>query len=276
MIRRLTLALVLLAMFGFAAAQFVDISPTTDQGSDAVSSPLPGQDEASVDQLVTLSVPQATALHLTQDAITFDLSDIAGENCVYVSGDDVTAGSSTAPGGIAYSADSWDQIRLAYFGNDYPTNPANLTPVDDDQVVSVYPPIDVSADDVDATKAYFVCYRTFIMQLFSNFDSWDLQVSRTDVGDQSIEHLYVQANTCADFGEPTGLFALPDGETGRSLIPAGLSASPTGVLARQSDDCRANSSWMDVLGVLAVKVNADRHGDNTANLTYTLVSSDLP
>ncbi len=60
------------------------------------------------------------------------------------------------------------------------------------------------------------------------------------------------------------------------LIPKTLNAGPTGTQAAADGSmCSDNTSWLDVLGVLAVKVNADMHGTNTANLTYTLMSADV-
>ncbi len=51
------------------------------------------------------------------------------------------------------------------------------------------------------SKEYFVCYQTFVIQLFSNFKFWDLQVARVEPAtSQGINHLYVQGNTCATFG----------------------------------------------------------------------------
>jgi hypothetical protein len=288
MLRKMTFALIGLTLLGVAAAQIV-ISPTVTTDPDVIAK---GAQSASVQQVVELELPQATALHLATGTIEFDLTALDGDDwaaraasgaqptdfgyaCVYVSGADVVNGLGSAfwgqtqviPGGIAYAADTWDQIHLVYFGNGLSGN------VPDGERVVTYPPIRIGADGklVEGSKEYFVCYQTFVIQLFSNWDYFRLQVSRTDTTDQGIEHLYVQGNTCNEFGSGTGLYDLPNGQT-RDLLPRALTAGPTG--SRNAAGCNPNSSWMDLLGVLAVKVNADHFGTSTANLTYTLLSSD--
>lgn len=276
----------MLAALSFAAAQ-ITLSPT-DTGVDDVSS---GGDSASVDQTVTLEIPKATALHLTASEIAFDFSanTPADYNCVYVNGADETLDLATnwysqtqvIPGGIAYAASSLDTdgLKLVY---------ADETDVLDSELVSSYPPIELVGDSVDnESKRYFVCYQTFVMQLFANYDGWQLLVDRaalTPTGAQEIEHLYIQANTCANLGAGTGLYDLPapadsTSTTQRNLIPDNLNNASTGALVTQSatsgtNVCRQNTSWLDVLGVLAVKVNADKFGTNTADLAYSLVSPD--
>jgi hypothetical protein len=271
MLRKLTFVLALVAVAGFVAAQTtLPISPT-DQGKDTFSI---GTTDASVKQTVTLSLPQATALHLASTEITFDLTstgpgfyspdNTAGLRCVYVEGpdeklklgDEFYNQTQVIPGGIAYTAavGAWDQISIA------------------GELVTSYPPIKIVDGALDPdSKDYFVCYQSFVLQLFANYADWELTVERDDMTKQGIEHLYVQANTCAAFGTPTGLYDLPDGHS-RNLIPTNLNNASTGDLSADSTKCNANSSWHDVLGVLAVKVNSDTYGDNVANLTYTLLA----
>lgn len=291
MLRKFMLSLALLAAIGFAVAQTqIDIDPTEGTGEDQISK---GPLEASVEQTVQLILPMATALHLDASTITFDLQALDGTPgwaerardgtqpanfdlaCVYVTGDDVTQGfnnqTQVVPGGIAYAADAWNKIHLIYHGN----NKSGIVP-DSARVVN-YPPLRLDAEGelIPESKNYFVCYQTFVMQLFSNLDTWDLSVERLDTTDQGIEHLYIQANTCANFGVPTGLYDLPNTES-RSLIPSNLVVGPTGdhVNEEGSQCTNTNSSWLDVLGVLAVKINSDQWGTSTANLTYTLMSPD--
>ena len=295
MLRKTMLALAFLALLGLAAAQ-ITVTPTLSTGDDEIAK---GADEAAVGQTVVLELPEATALHLTASTIEFDLNYLDGVDwearargdatlpaggyaCVYVSGDDATFGGGddlwgqgqTVPGGIGYLPTSWDTIKLVYFGNGI----ANETEVPEDERVVTYPPIRIRDDGTldPGSKDYFVCYQTFVIQLFSNWENFSLQVSRTDMTDQGIEHLYVQGNTCAEFGTGTGLYALPNSTTDPaayiSLLPKSLTEGPTG--SRTGDGCNPNSSWMDVLGVLAVKVNADLYGTSTADLTYTLISQD--
>ena len=289
MLRKTMFALAMLALLGLAAAQ-IAIAPTGSSGYDQIAK---GATTASVDQTVELKLPQATALHLAANTITFDLAYLDGDDwderaflgelstlpddayaCVYVSGDDVVSSNlgdtfwgqtQIVPGGIAYAATTWPGVKLVYFGNGKSGN------VPDSARVVTYPPIRIDPETgmlVEGSKGYFVCYQTFVIQLFSNFNFFDLQVARLDETGQGIQHLYVQGNACADFGDPTGLYDLPNGAM-RHLLPKTLNYGPTGTRV-----CDVNSSWTDVLGVLAVKVNSDLWGNNVANLTYTLVSSD--
>lgn len=282
MIRRLLLASALLtvAAVGFGQTTFV-INPTTESGPDAIAK---GTTQATVDQTVKLILPQATALHLDASTLTFDLTALDGDEwddrassgarpkgfdlaCVYTKGPDEVSNlganfwgqQQVIPGGIAY------QITNA--------NPYPKISVTGEAVVN-YPPLKLDGDGelVEGSKDYFVCYQSFVIQLFSNFAFWDLQVARQDTTNQGIEHLYVQGNVCSDFGDPTGLYALTNGST-IHLIPKSLTAGTTG--DRVNANClNTNSSWLDVLGVMAVKINSDSHGTSTANLKYTLVSSD--
>lgn len=292
MLRRTLFALAMAALLGVAAAQPITIAPTGSTGHDQIAK---GATTASVDQTVVLTLPQATALHLAADTIRFDLSYLDGAGwedraygraelpaggyaCVYVTGNDVVSNlgegnfwgqTQVVPGGIAYAGTTWPGVKLVYFGNGLGGDVVAA-----DRVVT-YPPIRFDANGmlVTGSKEYFVCYQTFVIQLFSNFRNFDLQVERHDTTGQSIQHLYVQGNTCAEFGAGTGLYDLPNGAM-RHLLPKTLTAGPTGSRVGPSGVCDANSSWTDVLGVLAVKVNSDLYGDSVANLTYTLVSSD--
>lgn len=274
MIRKILTASAVLALIGFGLAQSHPIGPTTGEGQpDLVSI---GEDDASVIQTVVLDIPAATALHLDTTELVFDLSNLYDGNgdvdgklvCVTAAGDDASTPNvfwgqtQVVPGGIAYATGSWPNITV----------PGDL--------VTNYPPIrtDEAGELVPNSKRYMVCYQSFIMQLFSNWDFWDLTVTRNDLDrDQSIEHLYVQGNTCSDFGDDrgTGLYALKNDNIPVHLIPKYMNAGPTGKQVNQTgsqcDD--ANKSWLDMLGVLAVKVNSDHYGESFADLTYTLTSS---
>ncbi|MBX3142354.1 MAG: hypothetical protein KF813_01250 [Trueperaceae bacterium] len=291
MFRKLLLASAVLAIVGFGFAQTAQpqsqtfyINPTTVSGADAIAK---GATTASVNQTVDLILPQATALHLDASHLTFDLTLLDGSGwsdrasswerpegfnlaCVYSAGPDVSTGlgndywgqTQVVPGGIAY------QINGA---GSFPTVSVTGVPVVN------YPPLmlDSQGELVPGSKDYFVCYQSFIIQLFSNFSFWDLQVVRNDAPNtQSIEHLYIQGNVCSDFGAGTGLFAL-DNNPNRivHLIPKSLLAGTTG--DRVNANCgNTNTSWLDILGVMAVKINSDNHGTSSASLTYTLASSD--
>ncbi|WP_293174794.1 hypothetical protein [Oceanithermus sp.] len=273
-----------LALAAFAFAQVPVVGPTSE-GADAVDK---GPDSASVNQTVKLILPQATALHLDTTVLTFDLSALDGEGwphstdpfqkngeiaCVYAFGPDVTTQlgdtfwnqMQVLPGGTSYSVADWPYITINGNG-----------------VVDSYPPIelDESGELIEGSKGYFVCYKSFVLQLFSNWDYWDLTANRNDIDDDfdSIEHLYIQGNTCYSYGNAmaTGLYDLPDGAT-RHLIPKTLNFGPTGdqvLLDNVPEDCQGKS-WLDTLVVVAVKINSDRWGENRADLTYTLQSADV-
>ena len=272
----------LFAVAAFAFAQTPVIGPTSE-GPDAVDK---GADSASVNQTVKLILPQATALHLDTTTLTFDLKALDGKGwphssdplagdatiaCVYAKGADETSKlgdkfwnqTQVLPGGTYYEVQDWPKIAIVGGG-----------------VVDSYPPIEIGDDGelIEGSKGYFVCYKTFVLQLFSNWSYWDLTANRNDLDDEfpSIEHLYIQGNTCATFGRATGLYDLPDGAS-RHLIPKDLNFGPTGdqVLDPKLPESCKNKSWLDTLIVVAVKINSDRWGENRADLTYTLQSADV-
>jgi len=293
MLRKLLFSLALVATFGFVFAQTttITITPSTFSGPDDSDAINKSATEATVNQTVELILPQATALHLDATKIVFDLRALDGDNwadraagvpydgqsdvnwpaCIAAPGADKTLQLGyeywnqlqTQPGSTKYDAATWPNITIS------------------GTAVDTYPPIKLDSDGelVPGSKSYFVCYQSFIIQLFSNFKYWDLSVGRAaGQGVQGIEHLYVQGNTCSDFGDSTGLYALNNGATVH-LIPRRTGAGnegTTGMAAiKPGSKCNyADKSWLDVLGVLAVKVNSDYHGPSVANLTYTLMSQD--
>lgn len=272
----------LFAVAAFAFAQTPLIGPTSE-GPDAVDK---GPDSASVNQTVKLILPQATALHLDTTTLTFDLSALDGKGwphdtdpfakdgkiaCVYAFGPDKTT---------QLGDDFWSQTQVLPGGTYYEVMDWPYVTVVGNGTVDSYPPIEINDDGelIEGSKDYFVCYKTFVLQLFSNWSYWDLTANRNDITDDypSIEHLYIQGNTCATFGQVTGLYDLPDGAT-RHLIPKTLNFGPTGdqVLMDNVPEVCQGKSWLDTLIVVAVKVNSDHWGENRADLTYTLQSSDV-
>ncbi len=281
--KKLSILGAFLALAAFALAQSPTIGPSSE-GPDAVDK---GPDKASVNQTVKLILPKATALHLDSTTLTFDLTKLDGKGwphptdpladndtiaCVYAKGADQTRQhgdnfwnqTEVLPGGTKYETATWPNIR-----------------VDGGGVVDSYPPIELDGNGelIKGSKGYFVCYKTFILQLFSNWSYWDLTANRNDVTDQypSIEHLYIQGNTCYSFAnrKATGLYDLPNGSS-RHLIPRSLNFGPTGDQVLGSNipkECK-QKSWLDALIVVAVKVNSDTWGENRADLTYTLQSAD--
>lgn len=279
MIRKLLIASMVVALAGLGFAQTTIIVPSTSTDNDQIAM---GEFDASVDQTVKLILPRATALHLTASTLTFDMSQLAnnwynraigatdddGPKCVYAVGPDET---------LSLDSTYWGQVQTVPGGVPYEAEFApypNIT-VDGKPVVN-YPPLQLEDGKLVAgSKNHFVCYQSFIIQLFSNSAHWDLQVARDDKGGQGIEHLYVQGNTCSDFGTPTGLYALNNGDKVH-LIPTTMTEGPTGKQVTATCNKDKNTSWLDVLGVIGVKVNSDVQGTSTANLTYTLISKDVP
>lgn len=264
-----------LALAPLALAQ--QVSPTTGDGPDAYAK---GENSAVVNQVIELILPKATALHLDVTTLTFDLTGLDGTQwpnstpefgnqmvCVYglqekdvtiQMGDDFYNQVQTLPLGTSYSAAQWPYIAINGGGP-----------------VTAYPPIKLDKDGqlVPGSKNHFVCYRTFILQKFSNGKRWELQVSRNDPqGAQGIQHLYIQDNPCDTFGAATGLYELPNGAS-LQLVPKNLQAGPTGSRSGNNPQRCGYKSWLDDLVVVAVKVNSDLWGKSTANLTYTLATT---
>jgi hypothetical protein len=139
-------------------------------------------------------------------------------------------------------------------------------------LVTSYPPIqfDAAGELVPGSKNHFVCYRTFILQKFSNGAQWDLSVERIDTAG-TLQHIYIQDNPCDTFGAGTGFYELLD--TPLRLVPPGLGTGPTGLRSADNPEVCGFKSWLDDLLVVAVKVNADYDGDNAAVLRYTLATT---
>lgn len=278
MIRKILVSVACLALVStIATAQIVQ--PTTQAGADAFDK---GADTAAVNQTVTLRVPNATALHLDVTELTFDITSLDGANwpestpdfapymaCVYGSSPtDVPMGGGffsqqqVLPLGTYYAAAGWPNIDI----------------VGDTGPVTAYPPIQFDAEGelVPGSKNHFVCYRSFILQKFSNGSQWDLSVQRADTNyvgvPGALQHVYIQDNPCDTFGQGTGFYELTDSPI--RLVPEALGTGPTGFRsARNVVNC-GYKSWLDDLVVIAVKVNADYNGDNAAVLQYTLTTTD--
>lgn len=273
----------LLSLFAAASAQTINPTDTKGAGADA-DQVNRGTTTASVTQTVNLKLPEATALHLDAANLVFDISKLNEMDgswyCAYGKGPDER---------LQLGADFWNQTQVLPLGTSYTPNPAKFGEVSinaGDKVTS-YPPAIVGDDgEVDnASKAYFVCYRTFIIQKFSNLGNFKMTVSRDKPdGDMGKQLLYIQDNPCDFWGTPTGLYDLPTGAT-RELIPMRMTMGTTGARAAAASTapgnraatgngyCRSYTSWLDDLVVIAVVVDGDKAGDNIATLTYTLESS---
>ena len=274
-------SLLLIASFGLALALAVAqpfiVSPTTGEGqADAYDK---GFDEAVVTQTVILRVPAVTALHLDVTELMFDMTPLDGALwpdpdfdfegkmvCVYgpQATDKLVDGGffgqqQVLPLGTFYGVGpGWPDIEILNFVSNEPL-----------RAVTSYPPIqfDAGGELVPGSKDHFVCYRTFILQKFSNGSQWQLTVERTAGG--TLEHIYIQDNPCDTFGLGTGFYELLEGQT-LKLVPTALGTGPTGARSAVNPERCGFKSWLDDLVVVAVKVNADQAGDNAAVLRYTL------
>jgi len=268
-------------VFAFAMAQGFIVSPTEGNGPDAYAK---GLDSAAVTQTVILRVPQVTALHLDVTELLFDMTPLDGADwpnpvfdfggtmvCVYgpqetdrLVGGGFFGQQQVLPLGTYYGVGpGWPDIEILNFVSNDPLLP-----------VTSYPPIQFDSDGelIPGSKDHFVCYRTFILQKFSNGAQWQLTVARTDAGGPgTLQHIYIQDNPCDTFGAGTGFYELHVGEPLR-LVPTGLGTGPTGYRSASDPELCGFKSWLDDLVVVAVKVNADQNGDNAATLQYTLTT----
>ena len=288
-IRSLALT-VLTCTLGSAAFAQTTIAPTTGGGNDALAK---GIDTASVQQLITLRLPKATALHLDVTNLLFDLTALDGPDwaaraagkaggvdfggqmvCVYglqdtdavtPLGDNFYNQKQIFPLGTSYdlSATSWPSITVKGGG-----------------VVNTYPPIRIGANGelVTGSKNYFVCYRTFLLQKFSNGTSWDLTVKRVDdvTRPRAIKNIYIQDNPCDTAGAGTGLYKLGGSEAAGQplhLVPKNLNFGPTGSRTPEARSRCGYKSWLDDLIIVALPVDGELNGDNTAALQYTLTTT---
>jgi len=290
--RTLWIATALMAACGFAAAQ--SVVPTTDNlGNDQINV---GTKQAQVNQTVNLKLPEATALHLDTSNLVFDISQIGRQDaswyCAYGKDDPdgVPKDADTLAQDIVLAPDAelWGQQQVLPLGTYYETKDkfGEISVVAGPQV-KAYPPILAVNNEVDnATKAYFVCYRSFILQKFSNLGNFKLTVKRDNpTNGRGRQLMYIQDNPCAYWGDKTGLYNLPNGAV-RELIPRALTVGTTGHVAASASElmtkngkpgtCRGLTSWLDDLVVVAVVVDGDMAGDNVATLTYTLDSSAAP
>jgi len=278
MLRKTMLMVGMLAFVGaFALAQ--NVKPTVQAGADAYDK---GVDSASVDQTVILRVPRATALHLDVTELVFDVTPLDGALwpnatadfapymvCVYGSSvvDELVGGG------------FFGQQQVLPLGTYYAVGPSGwpeITVVNHGGIVTAYPPIqfDSEGELVPGSKDHFVCYRTFILQKFSNGAQWQLSVERTDTNyagrPGALQHIYIQDNPCDTFGAGTGFYELTT--TPLKLVPGSLGTGPTGFRSAVNPARCGFKSWLDDLVVVAVKVNADYDGDNAAVLRYTLTT----
>jgi hypothetical protein len=279
-----TRTLIIAAILGLGATAFAQdptvIGPTTGDGPDAIAK---GGDTASVQQTITLNLPKATALHLDVTNLVFDLTRLDGTDwaerartgqlvdfgsqmvCVYglqetdattQLGDNFYSQVQYLPLGTSYSNAGWPRIK-----------------VNGGAVVNTFPPIRLDKDGrlVPGSKNYFVCYRTFLLQKFSNGKSWDLTVQRVAGRDEgALKNIYIQDNPCDTFGAATGLYKIGASGNPIHLVPKNLSFGPTGSRTPNARERCGYKSWLDDLVVVALTIDGEYAGKNTATLQYTL------
>ena len=279
--RRFVATLALLALFtGMATAQTVN--PTAWDTNQQVGLSDANGDTAAVNQLLTVDVPKATALHLTVGELTFDINkvgDYANQDwyCTYGPASDTLGFTPLANGdysdnGAVFGA---SQPQIMPMGTYYEQTTAwdQITVKGGGEVTSYPPVIQNSNGSVDnASKRNFVCYRTFVLQTFSNWNGFTLDVKRDDPTSTAAypEPVYIQGNMECYIHAGTGLFALEPGSTdAMSLIPSPYNGAPTGAQCTNAD-----SSWQDALIVVGVKIDGEHWGPSTTTLTYTLSSLD--
>lgn len=261
-----------LLLASFAAAQ--TIVPTTSKGNEVINR---GDTTASVSQNVNLILPEATALHLTASNLEFDISKLGAQDsswyCAYGLSDEDKVSK--------LDNNFWDQTQTLPLGTSYTVATYPNISVNAGNRVTSYPPAEMVNGKVDnASKRYFVCYRTFILQKFSNVGNYRLSVSRDrPTNDMGHPMIYMQEDPCNAWGSPpTGLYKV-DENTTTVLTPRNLTIGTSGRLAAATGGnnfCRAGTSWLDDVIVVAVVVDGDRAGTNTAVMTYTLESSATP
>lgn len=272
-----------------AAFAQTTISPTTGGGADAFAK---GENSASVQQIITLRLPKATALHLDVTNLLFDLTALDGPGW---------AGRATSGAGVDFGGqmvcvyglqntdavsqlgdDFYNQKQILPLGTSYNLTAAswpNIS-VNGGGVVNTYPPIRIGANGelVTGSKNYFVCYRTFLLQKFSNGTSWDLTVQRKDDVNRprAIKNIYIQDNPCDSAGAATGLYRLGGSEAAGQplhLVPKSLNFGPTGSRTPAARERCGYKSWLDDLIIVALPVDGELNGDNTATLEYTLATT---
>lgn|GEM_PF-514477 len=293
-----------LATFGLAvvSAQVATIQTTPPDNNQQLSINTQGVNggngqTASVSQTLNVIVPKATALHLTVGDLTFNLGDLGSSHShwVCVSGPAANASKygtlnpATGDYQSQLGSNFWNQVQTLPMGTYYSYVPGSWTTTAGPElniygagVVNQYPPAQLANGQLVAgSKEYFVCYRDFILQTFSNWSYYDLTVTRTNPSSGAYtEPVYIQGNTYCTLtqDQPTGLYALGgnDGISGEvHLIPQSAAVGPTG---QYSESCGQPglTSWLDEAVVVAVKIDGEHYGNNTTTLTYTLTSADAP
>jgi hypothetical protein len=258
-----------LATLGAAFAQPPTLVPTTGGGGVQMTDP----SSAFVTQYVNVHIPVAYGIAIDDAAnLNFDLSQISGKTQIICVSALATTDLPQETGGV------WPLGTHYVNGETF----GNISIIGGPQVTS-YPPITQNEDtSVNvASKADFVCYRSFILEKFANTPGWDVTVTRNDeqVGLNSTP-MYIQDNVCTDTSLPTAMNPLGNGDTvslfGPNTILASYGQETTGAAVAAYNDANPNStacgatSWLNDLVVVGIKVDGNQAGTFTSDLTYTI------
>lgn len=204
---------------------------------------------AAIAPEIAVTIPSVAQLAIGASTLTFDLgADLASAELACVHGPDRgdvfggsdASGTETAlPMGTGFRRGEYPRIQVEGRG-----------------AVAGYPGLAIARDGEmqPGSDEDFVCYRTFLLQRFSNLPGWELTVERDAVQDEGFpERIYIRNSGCTGGSELQGLVPLFAGQRLR-LADADTSAyCPEG----------------DVL-VLATPSAGARGGVARTRLMYTL------
>ncbi len=200
-----------------------------------------GTSFASVTLSGTAELSPRTALRLPLDTLTYDLRPGADPQAVpaCVIGA-TTSDVPTSGGGLGQPlvAPAGTTFRVTAFPN-----------------IEVVGGRSVPVPELPLGSRALVCYRSFVLGVFSNTANWQVSVDRLAAADeQQIERLYVGA-ACPERSE-VGMYRLEAGQ-GATLVRS-----------------RAPGSCQELLVVVAVRPGGEGGGTAEASLRYTLVALD--
>ncbi|HKI55527.1 MAG TPA: hypothetical protein VKB31_00130 [Trueperaceae bacterium] len=270
------ISLVAAALFATANAQVtIPLTATTGGGGIYTVSP-DGGNSAAVNQTVNLTLPQVYGIAIDDAAnLNFDLGNL-GAQTVCVTGIPNDKGqivSDTAPSGVG-------QYPLGTFytvGENFPDISIN-----GGAQIAQYPPIAINQETgaVDLnSKKHIVCYKSFVLEKFSNVPGWDVTVQRADAT-STLGNMWVQDNICSAWGGTTGLLPLSDGSTVDLFAGAGTNVidqtNMTTGAAAASCTYGSPTSWLNDLVVVAIEIDGQQAGTTSSTLTYTIQATQPP
>lgn len=295
--KRITLLLSLLLTLGLAAAQ--SFAPT--QGEDEFD--VSDSSGASIDQTISVTVPEIFALHFDTTFLDFDLTNLVNQGdvpgtsdgiiCVY--GYDIDGGYDTGSAGnngwiagTQYTFETWEWTESSGVPNVEIVTQGGSSA---EQVVD-WPRVVLDSDGELVEKDRpIVCYRAFTMQKYTNsVDGWDLSVESSN--DIEGVNLYIQDNTrClvnlvngAGLGT-AGVDGIINGVPLKPLHagdPLSLMSNNATTWGYDGDSVSAcgeagltadHTGWLDDLTIVALEFGLDTPAmdDEQTTLTYTLM-----